>query len=132
MVAGLPSQGEHLRPACLAPISSWCFHVAGPAWQRLSLRWSLFQAIPGVCTQTDASPARSAFEQELSGYFACLKLPGGHGKHAAHLCRVHDFSAARAHLIVSRPGRWSGARSSHACTRDIATIAAMICARAVI
>ena len=59
--------------------------------------------------QTERSPPTSAFERELSGYLACLKLPGGHGRHAAQLCRAHDFSAARAHLIVSRPGRWSGA-----------------------
>ena len=66
-------------------------------------------------TQTEASPASSTFERELSEYLACLRIPKEHHDHAAQLCREHDFSAARAHLIVSRPGRHAGrACSTHA------------------
>lgn len=59
--------------------------------------------------QTEASPKTSTFERELSEYLGCLGLPAEHGDHAALLCREHDFSAARAHLVVSRPGRHTGA-----------------------
>ena len=59
--------------------------------------------------QTEASPKTSAFERELREYLECLGLPAEHRDHAALLCREHDFSAARVHLVASRPGRHTGA-----------------------
>ena len=60
------------------------------------------------CMQTTASPATSEFEQELADYMKALKLPAAAAAHIAKLCNQHDFSAARTHLIISRPGYHSG------------------------
>ena len=61
-----------------------------------------------MLVQTETSPPTSTFERELSEYLGCLGLPSEHRDHAAVLCREHDFSAARVHLVVSRPGRHTG------------------------
>ena len=98
-MAGLPTQGQHvLRRAALCVLS----HLLA-LWPRL------LQSPLAVLLQTDGSPPTSTFERELSEYLACLGLPAEHRDHAALLCREHDFSAARVHLVVSRPGRHTGA-----------------------
>ena len=79
-------------------------------------------------TQTEASPPSSTFERELSEYLACLRLPAEHRDHAAQLCRSHDFSMARTHLIVSRPGRHSGVDSLRAQWPCCASVGIIACA----
>lgn len=59
--------------------------------------------------QGGSSPATSEFEQELADYMKALRLPTAAAQHMANLCSKHDFSAARVHLIISRPGYHSGA-----------------------
>ena len=61
-----------------------------------------------VLMQSGASPATSDFEQELADYLKALRLPVASAEKAQALCRLHDFSSARAHLIISRPGYHSG------------------------
>ena len=58
--------------------------------------------------QTQTSPATSEFEQELSDYLKALRLPAASAHKAEALCKQHDFSSARVHLIISRPGYHSG------------------------
>ena len=55
------------------------------------------------------SPSTSRFEKSLADYLAALKLPGPAGRHALKLCRDHDFSSARVHLLPSVPGYHQGA-----------------------
>ncbi len=50
----------------------------------------------------------SEFEQELADYLKALRLPQAPAQKAEALCAQHDFSSARAHLIISRPGYHSG------------------------
>jgi len=58
--------------------------------------------------QSDTSPATSEFEQELADYLKALRLPQAAAQKAEALCKQHDFSSARVHLIISRPGYHSG------------------------
>lgn len=51
----------------------------------------------------------SEFEQELVDYLRALRLPAASAQKAEALCSQHDFSSARVHLIISRPGYHSGA-----------------------
>ncbi|KAL0031162.1 hypothetical protein WJX77_006853 [Trebouxia sp. C0004] len=58
--------------------------------------------------KNDTSPATSEFEQELADYLKALRLPQAPAQKAEALCKQHDFSSARVHLIISRPGYHSG------------------------
>ncbi|KAL3157421.1 hypothetical protein ABBQ32_011893 [Trebouxia sp. C0010 RCD-2024] len=64
-----------------------------------------FQDFP---RKSQASPAMSEFEQELVDYLRALRLPAASAQKAEALCSQHDFSSARVHLIISRPGYHSG------------------------
>ncbi|KAL3159457.1 hypothetical protein ABBQ38_009882 [Trebouxia sp. C0009 RCD-2024] len=64
-----------------------------------------FQDFP---RKSQASPATSEFEQELVDYLRALRLPAESAQKAEALCSQHDFSSARVHLIISRPGYHSG------------------------
>ena len=89
-----------------APIECMC--VGGQ-----KIQWLLFTA--ECCLQSTASPATSEFEQELADYMKALKLPAASAAHVAGLCSRHDFSAARTHLIISRPGYHSGVLARAMC-----------------
>ena len=58
--------------------------------------------------QSETSPATSEFEQELGDYLKALRLPTPSADKAQALCRQHDFSSARVHIIISCPGYHSG------------------------
>lgn len=58
--------------------------------------------------QSETSSATSEFEQELADYLKALRLPQASAQKAAALCKQHDFSSARVHLIISCPGYHSG------------------------
>ncbi len=58
--------------------------------------------------QSETSPATSEFEQELAEHLKALRLPQAAAQKAEALCKQHDFSSARVHLIISRPGYHSG------------------------
>ena len=60
-----------------------------------------------ACLQGPSAP--SPFEVELVDYVTALGLPAAAAARALDICRAHDFSAARVHLIISRPGAHTGA-----------------------
>lgn len=49
------------------------------------------------------SPASSSFETDLLKYVAALKLAPALARETASMVSLHDFSAARAHLVASVP-----------------------------
>ena len=61
--------------------------------------------------QEPNSASSSAFEDSLADYLTSLRLPAGAAQHMLQLCRAHDFSSARAHLVPSCPGYHAGDRS---------------------
>ena len=58
--------------------------------------------------QDEYSPASSDFETELATYIAALKLPEEAARHAQDLLRGHDFASARAAMMTSIPGGYTG------------------------
>ena len=72
---------------------------------------TLAQALWYVCRRDAHTPAQSPFGASLQDYLRTLHLPAAEAKHAQRLCKLHDFSSARAHLIPSVPGWHEGASS---------------------
>ena len=58
--------------------------------------------------QDAESPTISEFERDLADYIAALKLPRHLEANFQALLSRHDFSAARAQLLTSVPGRHQG------------------------
>ena len=66
-----------------------------------------------LCAQDAHSPSSSDFQTQLATYVAALELPEMAAKHAEDLLKAHDFSSARAALIISTPGTHTGGPSAH-------------------
>lgn len=65
-------------------------------------------------------PQTSTFQEELDAYVRALNLPLGDARRMLRLIAVHDFSAARAHIVASGrqvvgPGARQGNRNRGVC-----------------
>ena len=58
--------------------------------------------------QDQESPEVSDLQTQLAAYFTALQLTQPAAEYAQHLLATHDFSSARAAMVLSLPGIYTG------------------------